>query len=761
MKRLTALLLLLALLLPACAAATDGADDPSDPSNSTGGTTVKTTTADWTVPTETLPTTVPSTGEPTTTPVATVTPETTTNTPEVTTSPVTTAPITTSPVTTDKPVTDAPHTHSYSAWTVVKAATCTADGREERTCDCGEKESRNIAAIGHSFGDWKVTKAATCGETGGVKRTCACGESESRTIAATGRHSWLAWNVTKKATYTAEGQETRTCSGCDNTETRSIDKLAAVIDVPATPTLNNLFPIDNAARVTLVSSTAGGFGNETTENLFDSAPYTKLCTNNTDYTIVWKLDQSSRILAYSLQTANDTERYDRRPTAWTLEASSDGVNWKTVSTVNSGNLPQQNYAEKLYAVEAGNYEYFRFTLKSPDGMTQMSEITLYTNEIPMTPALESMIDSDRLDDSANMVAGLDYIKLIIDDYYHRDTHIVSEQPGGNRSTTLWPATSFLEAVAEAYRACPDDPYIYSTYVDLLNNCLPAHYRVEATITSTTGNYDVVYYNAVANSTGDYYYDDDAWVCIQFLIAYDLLGDERYLELAEESLEFFWTGWDDKLGGGIYWDKSYQSKNTCADGPIAIAFLRAYEITGKDEYLEKGKMIYEWLRDVMLENDLYCDAISMDGTMNRWKAAYNQGTPLAVGALLYRITGEQRYLTETTAVWRATINHMFRGSGSNVTMNGNPIYRAWCVGWLVRGLEMYYMVDDAKKTEAMDKMLSVLEDERGTIGYQGREGYYDPYFLTGDWATESMTQILQTAGVACTFLLAGHYELSLN
>lgn len=663
--------------------------------------------------------------------------------------------------------------HSYGAWKVTKAATCTAAGIETRTCACGNKETRSIAAIGHSYGAWKVTKAATCTAEGIETRTCAaCGNKETRSIAATGLHSWSAWKQTKEATYMKEGEETRTCSGCNKQEKRSIDKLEAVIDIPATPTLQNLFPIDNLVHATFRSSTVNGFSsNENADKLFDSDPFTKFATGESGYTIEWKLDKASNICAYSLQMANDTATYDRRPTAWTIEASTDGKTWKTVSNVTNGGLPKVNYEEKIFALTAGEYQYFRFTLKAPTGaQTQMSEITLYTNEIPATPALDATLGRDPIDNSANITAGVELVKRMIDDYYNRTTHIVGEQPGNTGSTTLWPATSFVEAVAEAYRACPDDPYIYSTYIDWLNNCLPLNFRVEATITTPNrGKFDVVYYNAVANSRGDYYYDDDAWVCLQLLNAYDLLGDERYLELAKESLEFLWTGWDEEFGGGIYWDKRYFCKNTCANGPIAIAFLRAYELTGKTDYLNKGKQLYDWMRNEMLQGNLYCDNIGYAESngvidyggeikLNSWKAAYNQGTPMAAGALLYRITGEKRYLTETTAVWNATIDLMFLGDDDNPTMFGNPIYKAWCVGWLVKGFMMYYEVDPDQKTEAMDKMLSVLEDERGTVNFKGNTGYYDPYFLSGDWQNQSMTEVLQPSGVATTFILSGFYEL---
>lgn len=523
---------------------------------------------------------------------------------------------------------------------------------------------------------------------------------------------------------------------------------------PSTLSWNTLYPIRNDGHVTMLSSTAGGFANETAEKLFDSDLSTKLCTNTSGYIIVWKLDKAMPIGGYSLSTANDTANYDRRPTSWVLEASTDGQNWVKVSDIQNGGMNRQNYTEYFYSFSSPDtYQYFRFTLRSPNGQTQMAEITLYGRDLPQTPAME-MANKENYANSVYAQAGMDLVKLSIKDYYDRASHTVHGQPGSG-TAAVWGAASFLEALAEAYRMDPTNSEIYRIYVDVLDNAMTA-YKVNGKITTPTGTYTVSYYNATRGMSGDYYYDDDAWICLQYLNAYTLLGEEGYLLRAEEMLEFFWTGWDDVQGGGIYWDKSFGSKNICADGPIAIAFLSAYEMTGKTEYLEKGKMIYEWCRDVMLDGNLYSDSINAaNGSINTWKAAYNQGTMLGVGSLLYRITGETRYLNETRSTYNATIGHMFRINGGEVSMHGNPIYKAWCIGWLERGFLLYESVDPNGTTRATDYMAKVLNKELAT---KNANGYYDPYFCTGDWSGESKTDVLQPSGVACTFLLVGLYDL---
>src|SRR4051794_16043544 len=54
---------------------------------------------------------------------------------------------------------------------------------------------------------------------------------------------------------------------------------------------------------------------------------------------------------------------------------------------------------------------------------------------------------------------------------------------------------------------------------------------------------------------DKYYDDNTWLVIAFLEAYETDRDPRYLTRADETLKFVLSGWDEEIGGGIWWDQS--------------------------------------------------------------------------------------------------------------------------------------------------------------------------------------------------------------
>ena len=74
---------------------------------------------------------------------------------------------------------------------------------------------------------------------------------------------------------------------------------------------------------------------------------------------------------------------------------------------------------------------------------------------------------------------------------------------------------------------------------------------------------------------DKYYDDNAWLVITFLEAYETNNNPRYLARADQTLKFVLSGWDDEAGGGIWWHQLHKdgTKNACANGPAAVGSLR--------------------------------------------------------------------------------------------------------------------------------------------------------------------------------------------
>ena len=83
------------------------------------------------------------------------------------------------------------HTHKYGEWTITKPATCEEKGSQERVCECGEKQTKDIDPLNHDWDEGTVTTPATC-STPGVKtfhcKREGCNATKTEEIVAD--HTW-------------------------------------------------------------------------------------------------------------------------------------------------------------------------------------------------------------------------------------------------------------------------------------------------------------------------------------------------------------------------------------------------------------------------------------------------------------------------------------------------------------------------------------------------------------------------------------------
>ena len=111
------------------------------------------------------------------------------------------------------------HEHAWGDWKTVTEATCTTAGLQERTCECGEKETKQIPAIGHAEAV-KSAVAPTCTETGLTegKHCSVCNEvlAEQTVVEALGHAEVVTPAVAPTCTGTGL-TESKYCSICNET----------------------------------------------------------------------------------------------------------------------------------------------------------------------------------------------------------------------------------------------------------------------------------------------------------------------------------------------------------------------------------------------------------------------------------------------------------------------------------------------------------------------------------------------------------------
>jgi hypothetical protein len=215
--------------------------------------------------------------------------------------------------------------------------------------------------------------------------------------------------------------------------------------------------------------------------------------------------------------------------------------------------------------------------------------------------------------------------------------------------------------------------------------------------------------AVYPGTGDErYYDDNIWVGLDMTDLYVLTKNTNYLDRAKMVWRFILDGTDNKMGGGVYWREYGNSKNTCSSAPAAVLAAKLYMVTNDASYLKSAKDLYEWTKATLQDpaDYIYWDNVTLSDNTNpnsslviaKQKYTYNSGQPMQAAVLLYKITGEAKYLTDAQNIakaayqkWFIPFNSYATGESFRILEPGN----VWFQAILFRGYVELYKVDGNK------------------------------------------------------------------
>jgi len=260
------------------------------------------------------------------------------------------------------------------------------------------------------------------------------------------------------------------------------------------------------------------------------------------------------------------------------------------------------------------------------------------------------------------------------------------------------------------------------------------------------------YQSYLKSEGksDRFYDDNVWLTIDFAEAYLATKDPKYLEKSESVWKFVISGWDKKLGGGIYWcEQKKHSKNTCSNAPSVVAATKLYEATRNITYLKWAKRIYAWTKINLQDTTdyLYYDNKSLTGKVQKAKYAYNSGQMLQGAVLLYKITHENQYIVDAKRIAKSAIPFFTE----NMERDGKT-YRvfkergAWFVTVMSRGyFELYNL----------NKNPEYINFFKTNLDYMQRYAKYDNGLFYGDWSGQKSNKFKWLLDQACIIELSAN------
>lgn len=288
--------------------------------------------------------------------------------------------------------------------------------------------------------------------------------------------------------------------------------------------------------------------------------------------------------------------------------------------------------------------------------------------------------------------------------YHETNQIRSNE---NKHSYLWPLCALIQAANEEEVLFPAKEF--------MTPVMKAIHQYYSEIPPVPG-----YQAYVTKEEKDSrFYDDNQWIAIACLDAYNRKHDQKYLDIAKMIYRFMMTGFDTSSGGGLYWREDEKtSKNTCSNGPGIIIALQLYKITHHQNYLDTALVLYSWVnKHLQAPGGLYYDNIRIPSLkIDSAIYSYNSGAMLQSNVLLYEITKERKYLKEAQRIASAAKQHFYK----NLKLPDNY----WFNAVLLRGEIALYHVDKNKDhiqffIDDANRIWKEERDEAGLIGKKGK------------------------------------------
>ena len=287
--------------------------------------------------------------------------------------------------------------------------------------------------------------------------------------------------------------------------------------------------------------------------------------------------------------------------------------------------------------------------------------------------------------------------------YYETNHVRSSE---KKHSYLWPLCALIQTANEEETLQPAKEYLSSVMKAIAQyySTLPPTPAYQAYVTK--------------EEKDSRFYDDNQWIAIACLDAYNRTKNEKYLQIVKEIYRFMMTGFDTLSGGGIYWkEDTKNSKNTCSNGPGILVALQLYKVTHQQNYLDSALLLYNWVNaHLQAPEGLYYDNIKIPSLkIDSAIYTYNTGTMLQSNVLLFTITKDKKYLKEAQRIATAAKTYFYK--------NNKLPANYWFNAVLLRGEIALYKIDKNRKhiQYFIDDANRIWNEERenGLIGKKGK------------------------------------------
>ncbi|WP_120460946.1 glycoside hydrolase family 76 protein [Paenibacillus aceti] len=234
-------------------------------------------------------------------------------------------------------------------------------------------------------------------------------------------------------------------------------------------------------------------------------------------------------------------------------------------------------------------------------------------------------------------------------------------------------------------------------------------------------------------------DDLGWWALACMRAYELTGTDEYRNRASFLFDQIYSFSDETYGGGIWWkrDGTSPQKNMATKAPMVMSAVKLKNATGNTDYLTKAKKIYGWIQSRLAGNGKLADHVegSGNGAVVDWEFSYNYGTYLGAALELYKATGDSSYLVDANNAANYVIN--------NMTLSNTPMYEGENDG---AGFKMIFMRNlNQLRLETNDAAYLTFLQQNATQAYNHRR--ISDQIIGSDWTGPTGSGYVQSLAAA--------------
>lgn len=258
--------------------------------------------------------------------------------------------------------------------------------------------------------------------------------------------------------------------------------------------------------------------------------------------------------------------------------------------------------------------------------------------------------------------------------------------------------------------------------------------------------DLLRIAAAANPKGflNGYYDDEGWWALGWIQAYDVTGNQDYLNTAVDIFKDMKNGSEPDCGGGIWWDKANTYVNAIANELyLSVASHLANRVPSqKQSYLDIATKQWDWFQKTGMINsqNLINDGLNDKCKNNNGTVwSYNQGVILGGLVELNKAAPNPSYLSKANAIAKAAIKALsFDGvlhdpCEPNCGADGNQFK-----GIFMRNLQILQSAspDNAYLEFFASNAASIWNKDRSKSGNELSVDWDGPYVTPANASTQS-------------------------